>query len=135
MSTLVFRSWLRQFLLQVVDVLFHLANVQVLATFAVHVLAFAMCTALGKVKGMIVQIQQGMHGGIALHDDGPAIAPIAAIRSPARDKLLTAKAQATVAALATAHQDFGLINDIWPFQDLMSFLTPGWRYTGECTRG
>ena len=76
-----------------------------------HVLAFAMRATLGKVKGMIVQIQQGVHGGITLYDDGSAIATIATVWPTTRDKLLTAKTDAAVSPLATAHQNFGLIDD------------------------
>ena len=86
-------------------------NDQILAAFAVHILAFAMRAALGKVEGMIVQIQQGVHGSIALHDDGPAIAPVATVWPATRNKLLTAKAEAAISPLATTHQDSGLIND------------------------
>ena len=84
-----------------------------------------MCATLGKVKGMIVEIQQGVHGGIALHDDGSAIAPIAAVWPPTGDKLLTTKAEAAVSSLATTHENFGLINNARPFQGSLSFVTPG----------
>ena len=85
-----------------------------------HVLAFAMRAALGKVQGMIVQIQQGTHGGSALDDDVTTIAAIAAVWSPARDKLLTAKADTAVSPSASAHENFGLVNDARTFQKSLS---------------
>src|SRR5215475_11605175 len=67
-------------------------NDQILAAFTVHVLAFAMRAALGKVEGVIVEIQQGAHRGRALDNDVTPIAPIAAVWPPTRHKLLTTKA-------------------------------------------
>ena len=110
-------------------------NDQILAAFAVHVLAFAMRATLGKVEGVIVQIQQGTHGSSALDDNVTPIAPIATIWPPTRDKLLTTKADTAVSPATTTHKNFRLVNDTRTFQKPLSFATSNERYTGACAGG
>ena len=100
-------------------------NDQILAAFAVHVLAFAMRAALGKVEGVIVEIQQGAHRGSALDDHVTPIASITAVWTPAWHKLLTTKADTTVATAPTTHENFCLVNNTRTFQTPLSFATPG----------
>ena len=73
-----------------------------------------MRATLGKVKGMIVQIQQGVHGGITLYDDGSAIATIATVWPATRDKLLTAKADRTSPARARGDVEIDLVEERRP---------------------
>jgi hypothetical protein len=103
-------------------------NDQILTAFAVHVLAFAMRAALGKVEGVVVQIQQRAHRGSALNDNVTPVAPITAIRSPPRDKLLATKADAAVAPATTTYENFCLVNDTRTFQKPLSFATANERY-------
>lgn len=110
-------------------------NDQILAAFAVHILAFAMRTALGKVEGVVVEIQQGTHGGSALDDNVTPITPIAAVWPPTRHKLLTTKADTTVSPATTTHMNFRLVNDPRTFQKPLSFATSNEWYTGACTGG
>src|SRR5215813_8742974 len=107
-------------------------NDEILTAFAVHVLAFAMRTALGKVERVVVEIQQGAHRGSALDENVTPIAPIAAVWPPARDKLLTTKADTTISPSATTHENFRLVNDARTFQKPLSFATSNERYTGAC---
>jgi hypothetical protein len=101
----------------------------------VHVLAFAMRAALGKVERMVVEIQQGAHGGRALDENVTSIAPIAAVWPSARDKLLATKANTAVSPATTTHENFRLINDTRTFQKPLSFTTSKERDTGACADG
>jgi hypothetical protein len=103
-------------------------NNQILAAFAVHVLAFAMRAALGKVERVVVQIQQSAHRGSALNDNVTPIAPITAIWPPTRDKLLTTKADTAVSPATTTYENFRLVNDTRTFQKALSFATSNERY-------
>src|SRR5262249_17304635 len=84
-------------------------NDPILAAFTVHVLAFAMRAALGKVERMVVEIQQGAHGSSALDDNVTSIAPIAAVWPSARHELLTTKADTAISPATTAHENFRLV--------------------------
>jgi len=62
---------------------------------------------------------------MALHDDVTTIAAIATIWPPARDELLTAKADTAIPSCATTHENFRLVNNTRTFQTSLSFATPG----------
>jgi hypothetical protein len=84
---------------------------QILAAFAVHIFALAVRPIGSKIVRMVAQIEERMEGGITLHNDTPAVAPISSIGAAAWHILFAAEAHTAVAPFAAAHQDFCLINE------------------------
>ncbi len=85
-------------------------NDQVLAVLAVHVLPLAVLASLGVPVVLAGKIQERVLVGPGLEVHVPAVAAVAAVRSPFGDELLPAEAHASVAAVAGLHVDFGFID-------------------------
>jgi hypothetical protein len=104
---------------------------EVFATFPVHIFAFAVGATLGKMKGTVLQIEEGLDGAITLEDNGPTISAIPTIRTTTGDELFPTEAHASITPVAATHQNFCFVNDAEPFQGPSSFTTPD----SQCTAG
>ena len=76
------------------------------------VLAFAVAALLGLEMLLVAVVEQRVQIGDAFDDNVAAFAAVAAVRTAELDELLPPEADAAIAAIARAHIDLGLIEEL-----------------------